>query len=71
MQKDRKKNNFLHLISKNFIYKEEDIAHPNYEYIISNKLDKFIYDKTFVEVLNEQVYEKNYTGISPLKLALD
>ena len=39
--KDSKKNNFLHLISKSFIYKQGDMAHPNYEFIISDKLSGF------------------------------
>jgi hypothetical protein len=68
--KDHKKNNFLHLISKSFIYKQGDMAHSNYEWIISNKLDRFS-DTGFVETLKALAIEKNFEGISPIKMALD
>lgn len=81
MEKDRKKNNFLHLLSKNFIYKEADIPHSNYEYILTNRLDKFLSSqpggggggeqKTHVEALRELLFEKNYLGIAPIKQILD
>lgn len=31
--RDRKKNNFLHLISKNFIYEHGDKGHSNYKFL--------------------------------------
>ena len=70
-QKDSKKNNFLHLISKSFIYKQGDMAHPNYDYIISSKLDRFSENGSFVEVLKVMLLEKNFEGISPLKMMLE
>ena len=71
--KDSKNNNFLHLLSKNFIYKSGDQAHPNYEFIISPKLDRFCEDVEggHVKCLQDLLIEENFDGISPMKMALD
>jgi hypothetical protein len=45
------------------------MAHSNYEYIISNKLDRFS-ENSFVDVLMVLLIEKNFEGISPLKMML-
>lgn len=55
-QRDSKKNNFLHLISKNFIYKVGDTPHPNYDLILSTKLDPFC-DGGFLNTLKTLLVE--------------
>lgn len=68
--RDHKKNNFLHLISKGFLYKSGDMAHSNYEFIIGNKLGKFA-ENDYTEILKRLAIEKNFEGISPIKMALE
>ena len=51
-----------------------DVAHTNYEWIISDKLMNFAernYKEGIAMILTNQAYEKNFDGISPIKMALD
>ena len=38
--RDRKKNNFLHLISKNFIYESGDKCHQNYKFLFDKQHER-------------------------------
>ena len=46
------------------------MAHSNYEWIISNRLDKFG-EGGFIEQLKELALDKNFEGVSPIKMALE
>jgi hypothetical protein len=63
-QRDAKKNNFLHLLSKSFIYKVGDTPHPNYEQIISDKLARFCEDRDsdWIGTLKDLLGDQNYEG---------
>lgn len=69
--RDRKKNNFLHLISKNLIYEKGDTAHSNYKFIISEHLSEYSEDGNYREKLKNLIMEQNYDGVSPMTLMLE
>jgi hypothetical protein len=65
-----KGNNFLHLISKTFIYRKGEEAHLNYLEVFKDKfLNKFADEG--MPILKGLVNDENFDGISPFIQALD
>lgn len=46
------------------------MAHSNYEFIISSKLQQFG-EGDYMDILKRLAVEKNFEGISPIKMALE